>query len=550
MKRKSFACNPFFLIIFLCLAFFLRIYKINSIPPGFYLDEGMYGLMALDIIESIDRPPYFNRIYGVDAMFAYLTAISFNLFGLEPQSIRVVSAFVGTLTILGTYLLLKTILTQNVAILSCILLTFSRWHITISRIGFQVILLPLFIVLSFYWFFKGLKSKKKIDFILSGLVFGLGFYTYLPFRLMPLILLIFLVYKIFSEKKFFKGYLKLLILFVLTMSIVSLPLWIYFLNHPDLFFARAGAVLERKEIFSNFLKVILMLGFKGDLNPRHNIPGEPMLFLPVFFCFFGGFLMSMWRFLKGVEQEKYFFLLIWLITMLLPSVFSTEAPHALRTIGVIPVVYLFSGLFLSQTYEFLKRKFKKIAIFVLFLFFFGIGYYDVNAYFNRWAKMPEVKAAFGGFNLEMIEQLRLLASRYIVFLPLSLCTSPSITFLLRAKIATGFYCIYDINSFVFPEKPAKDVIYLISWLSENESKVSQLLRFIYPQAEKIGEITAGEKNVIYELYCLKKEHVRTSLSDTEKITIETILNRIKTECELTPWLKDQLSYCRKMRKYQ
>lgn len=150
-------------------------------------------------------------------MHPYLSALAFYFFGVKVGIMRLISALAGTLTIWGTYLLGALLFNPLTGLFSAILLAFSRWHINFSRIGCHWGLQPLFLVLSFYWLFRGLQTNKPRDFIISGIIFGAGFYTYFSFRVVPLLLLLFLLFIILKQRNFLSCYLRQLFWFLLSV---------------------------------------------------------------------------------------------------------------------------------------------------------------------------------------------------------------------------------------------------------------------------------------------------------------------------------------------
>jgi hypothetical protein len=93
-------------------------------------------------------------------------------------------------------------------------------------------------------------------------------------------------------------------------------------------------------------------------------------------------------------------LISWFIFLLAPGFLSAEgAPHALRTIGVIPVVYIFTGLgffwLISKIKKYYKTRNQILAFyFCISLLFFSVAYYEFNKYFYSWGKNPELNGAF------------------------------------------------------------------------------------------------------------------------------------------------------------
>ena len=96
--------------------------------------------------------------------------------------------------------------TKYIALLASFFLAISFWHTNFSRIGFRVISLPFFLVFSFYFLLKGFRNKKALHFILGGIFFGLGFYTYTSFRFAVLLLpVIFIPFWLNSKREDYKN---------------------------------------------------------------------------------------------------------------------------------------------------------------------------------------------------------------------------------------------------------------------------------------------------------------------------------------------------------
>ena len=83
--------------------------------------------------------------------------------------------------------------------------------------------------------------------------------------------------------------------------------------------------------------------------------------------------------------------------MLLPGVLTYEGiPHALRVIGVIPIVYIFAAIGGFAVYGWLKNIIKKpkIIFAICLLFFVFVGFAGFNKYFFIWARNENVEGAF------------------------------------------------------------------------------------------------------------------------------------------------------------
>ena len=401
-----------FLLIILVIASFFRLWQLDKIPPGLYPDVAINGNEALDSLKTGDFKVFYPENNGREGLIIWLIALSFSIFGVSIWSIKIVAAIIGILTVIGLYLLTKELFNKNIALLSSFFLAISFWHLNFSRIGFRAILLPFILVFSFYFLFNGFRKKNISSFILAGIFFGLGFYTYISFRIAVLILPFVLIpfWLIYRKEKQTKKFLLSTFYFLFSIFIIALPIGLYFLQNPQDFIGRAApiSVFAAENPIKEFGKSLIlhlgMFNFYGDQNWRHNFPGSPMFFWPLGILFLVGIILSFKEiFKKSNYQNKnyqllstFYFLLSTFFIMLLPGILTYEGiPHALRIIGAIPVVYIFAGLGGWKVFEFLAQNpQRKILLVSCCLFLVAISFFEFNKYFFAWAKNPNVEGAF------------------------------------------------------------------------------------------------------------------------------------------------------------
>ncbi|MCD6177669.1 glycosyltransferase family 39 protein [bacterium] len=412
------------LIIVLLIASFFRLWQLNSIPPGLYPDEAINANDALHTLRTNSPRVFYPENNGREGLFINLVALSFLIFGASIWSLRIVSAIAGILTVFGLYLFTKELFSsskifkksaESLALLSSFFLAVSFWHVNFSRIGFRGILVPLILVFSSYFLTKGFRTKKPLFFIISGIIFGLGFYTYIAFRLAVFLIaaVFFLEFFRNKEKKQLKQLFGLSLLFLLFIFITALPIGIYFINNPEYFVSRAAGVsiFSQPNLIKAFgeslLKHLAMFNIRGDGNWRHNIASQPVLFWPVGILFLIGLLYSMGAAIKSIKNKDYqelfpyCYLLNWWFIMLLPGILTHEGiPHSLRCIGAIPPVFVFSALGLFFIYNKTKLLVKinswirLIPVFALALLILSFVFAQYSRYFLIWGTSQEVKGAF------------------------------------------------------------------------------------------------------------------------------------------------------------
>ncbi|MBX4190342.1 glycosyltransferase family 39 protein [Candidatus Parcubacteria bacterium] len=409
----------FFSIVAIAILF--RFYHLHQTPPGLYPDEAMNGSNAIVANMNGDYKIFYPENNGREGLFINLQAISIKLFGNTAFALRLVSAIIGVLTVIGLYLLTKELFEWHIAALSSFLLAISFWHVNFSRIGFRAIMLPLILVYLFHFLWRGLKQNRLEYFFWAGVIAGLGFYTYTSYRIAPFILILVLInYFLFLKRDFsythyeytrhrlFAGTALLL----LTAFFIALPIGIYFLNHSDQFFSRAGSGLfvftqqnPLQSLGESVIKTLAMFNFAGDYNPRHNLSGMPMIPWPIGVFFVIGFFKELVHWIQrkhGHLSTTHTLLFSWFFIMLLPGFLSIEAPHALRTIGVVPVVMIFAGRGLWWVFSVLGGWYKQAAVqhnkiaavTTLCFVCLALGVYEFNRYFNVWAKEPITNVAF------------------------------------------------------------------------------------------------------------------------------------------------------------
>lgn len=421
MRKPKLKLTFILLILILATAAFFRLWQLNQIPPGLYPDVAMNGINALDSLETGHFKVFYPDNNGREGVFFWLIALSFTIFGPSIWAMKIVAAAIGFLTVLGFYFLAKELFkninkkySEYLALISSFFLATSFWHTNFSRIGFRAIMVPFCLVFAFYFLFKGSRTKKIWPFIVSGIFFGLGFYTYIAYRFVVFMLAITLIcwWFVYKKENLKKQFILAICCLLFTTFVVALPLGIYFLLHPADFFGRAGGVsifAEKNPILALGKSLILHLGMfniYGDANWRHNFSKAPMLPWSLGILFIIGIVLSIKDLIIAHKNKKhlllttYCLILGWFVFMLAPGFLSAEgAPHALRTIGVIPVVYIFAGI--GGYWVFLKLKLffktkKQILVFYLCvaLLLFAIAFSEFNKYFYLWGKNPEVVGAF------------------------------------------------------------------------------------------------------------------------------------------------------------
>ncbi len=112
---------------------------------------------------------------GLAGPFYVVEATLVRVFGRTPLAYLLPSAVIGSVTVIAIYLLTFEIMRlgsfpgrRPVAILAALFAATSRWHVSLSRSGMEVVLLPLLMCLAVYWLLHALHVPSPAPTPASG----------------------------------------------------------------------------------------------------------------------------------------------------------------------------------------------------------------------------------------------------------------------------------------------------------------------------------------------------------------------------------------------
>ncbi len=397
------------------LAVAMRFYRLGTVPDGLQYDEAFNGLDALALLDIplTDWPVFFNGNYGREPLFIWLSGGVHALFGPSIWTARFISALSGVLLIpalawLGWEIApLLGVRNRQLFALWCSAATLALlWSQIFARYGIRAALFALVEILLWAALWRAWQREPPALglWTIAGLLAGLSFYTYLPARLLPLVLLPLVVAAFFQNQQRLRGHLPGLLGGTLggTLGclVVAAPLGLYFLQTPIAFSTRIEQVgiLGRESVFANLTDTLGMFIWSGDHNPRHNLPLrpvlDPLLVLP--------FLIGLGRALRRFWRLGRMFLLAGLGVLLLPTVLSDYTPNFQRAIGALPftaslIAYGTEGIvrFVGQ---FWRKMLRPVQALVWAVFAAAIAL-TIWTYFGVWAPSPEMFHIWGvGYN--------------------------------------------------------------------------------------------------------------------------------------------------------
>ena len=364
--------------LILVTAALLRFPMTDRIPPGLWFDEALNGQDACAVwgMTSIgsDQEPGFRLVYTNvfprEPLFETLLAISIKVLGPSVETLRLVPASIGLLTVLLLFLMLRLETGAATALTAAAILATMRWHVIFSRLVFRTIILGPWLI-GIVWIALSYRRKPSVTkATLLGIMIGAGFYTYLAWYLMlPLVAGIILWLSLHSRGT--PRAWPQVTMMILAMLICAAPIGMHYLENPASLLARPGEISVFKpdkgedrshfnsglqEIIENVGEALLMFHWRGDHVAKQNIVthahdqpkphGAPaldklhglMMLVGLWFCI----MTLMGRRQSWIPLHSKALPAIqlgWLACGMLPTILArTDSPNFLRTLCLTPAV--------------------------------------------------------------------------------------------------------------------------------------------------------------------------------------------------------------------
>ena len=464
----------------------IRFYALDVYPNGCQSDECNNGLDALKWLSgNYPYLPYAETNEGQATLFTYLIAGSITLFGQTVTSMRMVSALVGTLTVVAVYFLAREVYGQRLGLITAALVAADRWHLTFSRIVYELIMMPLVLSLQTLFMIKALKSGRRRWWALSGLMLALGMNTYTAYRIVPAFIGVFFLYWLIAHRQRIRRDLEGMIIFAVGAVVGVAPLGVYIFRNWHVFISRINHISVFRDVeaagsyaplWSNLRKTLLMFNLQGDFAALNNLPGAPLMQFVVAALLVLGVIWA----IRWFWRELPFLYLVWFVGVASLAVLSVahEAPTARRPIGLIPVIYLLAAAVFQQIWwawsdAWGEKRWRPLAIALAALTVF-VMLANINTYYRVQAVDPSVWAAYSPNESAVGEYLADVPPETRIYM------SPQFTHHSAVHYIGGEHDIIPLNlgrHIPLREDPGADVIFLLETVDE---RLIPLLQQLYP----------------------------------------------------------------------
>jgi len=526
------------LVFIILVGFILRFSLLGEVPLSMHRDEAFFGYNAYSIlltgkdISGKLLPIHLESFFMSPAGYSYFAVPFLLIFGLSDLAVRLPSAFFGTLTIPLVYLLTKKLFEKDknkniLAFFSGALFAVSPWHINLSRVATENVIVTFFVVLGVYFYLIYKKNKKRLNLLASFLSFGLTLFLYqAPRAFIPLFIpaLIFFTH---AKIKLLMGIkieylLFILLIIVPIISILMSPELSWRITSLSIFNHTETRLVLNEQlttdsvqglpyivsrifhnklvafsflISENFFKHLSFdfLFLDGGFPDRYRIPRMGLLHLFELPILLVGFYFIFRNYLRTA-----IFLSLWITFGIIGSALTWEdIPNLQRILIILPALVIISGYGALILYKFILEKKGSIKLTALFIaigiIIFSISYYLVQYYFQ--GKVYRTWYRQDGYE-EMVAEVNKLSKHFNYIEITDRESTPAVFFM--------YYGKYD------PKKLQEETKNLnmvgagtITFNKYKFSKEECPVRYVYNELG--NKRLVGEKNVLYVNSGLCKE---------------------------------------------
>lgn len=373
-SKWTLAITPWTIILVgaVILVFFFRLSRLAAVPPEMNSDHAEKLLDVIDVLQG-QTHIFFPRNTGREFFQFYLTAAVSQLFGtgISFLSLKIGTTIAGLVTVFYVYRLGKEIANKEVGLWAAVLMGIAYWPNVITRVALRFSLYPLFVAPAFFYLFRGIRRSSLNDFLLAGLMVGLGLNGYSSFRIVPFVLSIAIVLYLLHRQSAGARQATLIRFVLLAFSalLVFLPLLRYALENPEIFSYRAFTRLTDWEqplpgpawqiFLGNLWRSWIMPFWDNGVIWLHSVPYRPALSVVSAALYFIGTILLIVRYLREHHWLDLFLLLstpLLMMPSILSLAFPAENPSLNRSAGAIVPVFLVAAIGLESLTRTLRAR--------------------------------------------------------------------------------------------------------------------------------------------------------------------------------------------------
>lgn len=343
------------LFIILAAASVVRLYRLNDLPLGAFVDE-IFMLDSSLLLAETPFDPFghtllISQSWGQDHpnLFLYFNLLILKMAGVSYWTMKLLSVIPGVIAAGFVFLIMERLFEKRVAVAASLLFAFAHWPLRLSRYGWDVSIMLMAFAAAMWLLVLTTQTGRARYAVYAGIAASLSLYSYLGGRIVLLSLLTFLVLEC-ALRRDWQAY-RDAAAFAAGAAASALPFLLYYVSSPAALWARTSEVSIFNNphpltvTLTNIARHALMFHWIGGKFARDNFPGLPMVDPLTGALLLGGLIVIIRR------GDKLATLLSCTFVLNLAggffSISQEGAPYVYRTAAVIIPVFLLVGIALQ-----------------------------------------------------------------------------------------------------------------------------------------------------------------------------------------------------------
>jgi hypothetical protein len=415
-------------VVILLVALGLRLYQLSTLPPGLTHDEANHGREAIGILNGIYLY-FFPLNYGSEPLYSYTVAAFMGALGRNVMALRLVNVVFGVAAIALTAVWAAPRLGHSAAerrltaLLGAALMAVSFWPLASSREALRAGMLPFFMALAVWFFWRVLETRApdgwpagltvrrgRLVWLVLGFALAIvaTYHIYLAARVTWLLFPLYLGYLGVVFPAVFRRAWAPVLAGLGVAALLAIPMVLYLRANPEMQ-TRLGMLDgplaqitggDWLPVLANGRDALLAFvwpGF-GDQFLAYNIPGRPVFDAVSAVFFVLGVGVCLWR----LRSPVYAFLLLWFLVGVAPSLITGPTANTTRNLAALPAVYLLAAVGFAAPATWLaarlspsSRRWGRVAVTAAAVGWVAwAGWQSATDYFLRWGGSAEVRGAY------------------------------------------------------------------------------------------------------------------------------------------------------------
>ncbi len=507
----------------LVTAFIVRVFKLQDIPHGLVHDECSRLLVSfsLPLPFSVNEWNYPNMPLLLNGLYRFL-------FSDNTIAFRMASVVPGTLTVYLVFQFTRFCFGNRAGLFAAFLSAFTFLPIAISRMTYDQVHIPFATVGVTYFFYKGLKLRRKLDFAWAACFLCFGLHSYAALRILPFIIAAFLIYLCFRDRKLLtENKWGFLVFAAVTLVLMGPLIYEMFGKGSDLWRRPVGLFIIRDTplwqwpafVTNAVIMILKDYFYSATIYLAYcirwlGLPEKPVFDLITAACC----IASLGIVFRRIKEPIYILILMTAFLSLLPQAGSMFHYPVARTLGLLPPVFMLAGLFLGRGYELTLKtssRFMKIILQGLFAVILGYVFIaNVRMYFVTNAEyvdyFPYESGLLGNEGIYECARQEMAFDKLGYAVTSELASHPTSIVVTAGRVENlqGYASYLDMPYTRVLKKGSPGVVYFF-WPDKTNERLN-LLKAFYP-AGKYGNFQNPKtKDVLYWSYIVSQDELKAN----------------------------------------